>query len=85
MSERLGFLVLVVVVGSGCYTAPLTRPVQTVLDAHEVGGESVRVSLVREPDGASPAMPTLDTLLAAPLDARRAVEVALVASPRHPG
>jgi outer membrane protein TolC len=65
----------------GCYTTPLSRPVQRVLDEHVVGGESVHVSLAREPDGEAPDAAGLDTLLAQPLDARRAVRVALVASP----
>jgi cobalt-zinc-cadmium efflux system outer membrane protein len=66
---------------AACYAAPLSRPVQVLLDAHSVGGESVRVSLAREPDDDARPEVSLETLLAQPLDGSRAVRVALLASP----
>jgi outer membrane protein TolC len=82
MSDRghrvVGIAMLAV---SGCYSAPLTRSTQRVLDDHGVGGEVVHVQLAREPDHDARPSTDLRTLLARPLDARSASEVALLASP----
>ncbi|MBN8616852.1 MAG: hypothetical protein J0L92_40085 [Deltaproteobacteria bacterium] len=74
-------LLVAVLALSGCYAAPLTRATQRVLDDHAVGGEVVHVHLAREPDHDARPATDLRTLLAQPLDARRASEVALLASP----
>ncbi len=80
MTDRR-LLVAALLALSGCYTAPLTRSTQRVLDDHAVGGEVRRVHLAREPDDDARPNTDLRSLLSQPLDARRASEVALIASP----
>jgi len=67
---------------SGCYSAPLSRPVVTALAGREIDGRALPVQLAREPDPEGPDIePTVTRLLSQPLEPSSAVELAMLTSP----